>query len=149
MITFPVARATSTAMGVMDKSAPLSSPSASIWSSNVPLPSVNPVILGFSITTSRGSNSNCPASPWGAPTSTKPENPNCSRPDTSTNPPLPRSGPPRAAIAPSKRVPPSAQTMAVPPCPVSTALTSTTVSASTTVVRALNIWTLNIRALNN
>ena len=72
-----------------------------------------------------GSSSNIPVCPRGALVFTRPAKSKVCFPDTSTKPPSPPWLPPRAEIDPKNLVVPSAQTITLPPCPVSTASAST------------------------
>ncbi len=110
---------------------------AAVSSNNEPVSSVSGVAVPLATTViSVGSSSSMPASPFGARRSTYPRNRRNSLPDTSTNPPLPRSEPPRTEIVPRKSVALSAQTMALPPLPDTTASTLIRASGPMTVCSA-------------
>ena len=80
-----------------------------------------------------GSSSQNPPFPADAPASTRPRTCSDSLPEVSTKPPLPPAAPPRAEMAPSKRVPPSAHTTTLPPWPLSVASAAMVAACATTV----------------
>ena len=86
---------------------------------------------------SRGSRRMSPCLPCTAPTSTKPRKASLSLPDTSTWPPSPPAAPPRAVMAPSKRVSWFDHTTTSPPAPCWRALAVMRAPATTVVLSAL------------
>ena len=92
--------------------------------------SVSPIII------SSGSNSQVPASPLVALTSTGTPKFNVTLPDVSTKPPSPVSLPPRALIRAKALVVSSDQTIILPPSPLVPASAVIVVAASTLVFKA-------------
>ncbi|BAZ30408.1 hypothetical protein NIES4074_28680 [Cylindrospermum sp. NIES-4074] len=86
---------------------------------------------------SAGSSSNVPKFPLGALRLTLPEKFSSCLPDTSTNPPFPELTPPVALIFPLKAVNLSAQTITLPPLPLSRESALITESLLTNVRKAL------------
>jgi len=84
-----------------------------------------------------GSSSHLPLAPFTADASTKAVSPTSrSAPEVSIKPPLPPAAPPLAKMLPLKSVVPSDHTTAVPPLPLSIALTSMVAPCSTVTLAA-------------
>ncbi len=124
-------RSTSPTSVVPPSLSPLSSSNGSCGSESSPS-SLPPRISMWS-----GSNRTLPSSPAGAPTSTRERDVSRLFPETSTKPPSPPDGPPRAVMRPSTSVLPSDQTITSPPSPSTVASAATVDPAETSVLSAV------------